>query len=368
MPPAGLPKGVELRSSGRFRGRLTFRGQRYYAEFDAPKAAAAWRVRTRSELVAGTYVDPATGAPPSGTPLFREYAAAWVEARPLKPRTRSEYRKMLSEFAAFDAKPLDRISRADVQDWYAALAKPATARKHVYELLRAIMNSAVDDEHIVATPVRIKGAGRPSPKPMPDLPTAEQVKALADAMPTPKYRVMTLIAAWCGLRFGELTELRRGDVILGKGAVPLILRVRRGVTRVDGERVVGGPKSEAGKRDVTIPPHIRGDIADYLETLPHAPDTLLFAGTRNGAQLAPSSLYKPFYRARKAAGVPELRWHDLRHFAGTAAARTGATLAEVQARLGHSTVAAAMRYQHAAKGRDAVIADALSAEARRDDA
>jgi integrase len=76
--------------------------------------------------------------------------------------------------------------------------------------------------------------------------------------------------------------------------------------------------------------------------------------------MAPASLYKPWYRARENVGLPDLRWHDLRHFAGTTAAQTGATLAEVQGRLGHRTVQAVMRYQHAASGRDAEIADAMS--------
>ena len=76
--------------------------------------------------------------------------------------------------------------------------------------------------------------------------------------------------------------------------------------------------------------------------------------------MAPSALYKPFYRAREAVGLPSLRWHDLRHFSATTAAQTGATLAELQARLGHSTTQAAMRYQHAASNRDAEIAEAMS--------
>lgn len=64
--------------------------------------------------------------------------------------------------------------------------------------------------------------------------------------------------------------------------------------------------------------------------------------------------------ARKAAGRPDLRPHDLRHTGVVLAAQTGATLAELMARLGHSTPAAAMRYQHAAADRDRLIADALS--------
>ena len=60
------------------------------------------------------------------------------------------------------------------------------------------------------------------------------------------------------------------------------------------------------------------------------------------------------------------RFHDLRHTGAVLAASTGATLAELMARLGHSTAGAALRYQHAAKNRDKVIAEALSNLAMRD--
>ena len=71
-----------------------------------------------------------------------------------------------------------------------------------------------------------------------------------------------------------------------------------------------------------------------------------------------------FYPAREAAGRPDLRFHDLRHTGAILAAATGATLAELMARLGHSTPGAAMRYQHAAADRDKVIAPALSGSRR----
>jgi integrase len=77
--------------------------------------------------------------------------------------------------------------------------------------------------------------------------------------------------------------------------------------------------------------------------------------------MSPNSLYWHYYPARQAAGRPDLRFHDLRHTGAVLAASTGATLAELMARLGHSTPSAAMKYQHAAADRDRVIADALSA-------
>ena len=67
-------------------------------------------------------------------------------------------------------------------------------------------------------------------------------------------------------------------------------------------------------------------------------------------------------RARSVAGRPDLRVHDLRHTGAVLAAQSGATLAWLMARIGHSTPQAALRYQHAARGRDAEIAARMSKE------
>jgi integrase len=65
-------------------------------------------------------------------------------------------------------------------------------------------------------------------------------------------------------------------------------------------------------------------------------------------------------KARKVAGREDLRFHDLRHTGAVMAAQSGATLAELMARLGHTTPAMAIRYQHASLDRDAEIARRLS--------
>ncbi len=133
---------------------------------------------------------------------------------------------------------------------------------------------------------------------------------------------------------------------------------------------IGPPKSEAGIRDVTIPPHVLPAIEAHLasEYVGAAKDSLLFPPQRGGetdvdgnpVRLQPSTLYRHYYKARSAAKRPDLRFHDLRHTGATLYAQTGATLAELMDRVGHSTPAAAMRYQHAAQGRDAKLAAAMS--------
>jgi integrase len=160
------------------------------------------------------------------------------------------------------------------------------------------------------------------------------------------------------MRLGETLELRRRDVDLDAG----IIRIRRAVVRVGGQLTVDTPKSTAGVRDVAIPPHLIERFREHLvRHTADGADGLLFSSSADPSRyLQAKALYVDFHRVREEIGRPDLRWHDLRHSGAVLAASTGATLAELMARLGHSTPQAAMRYQHAAQGRDIEVAAALS--------
>lgn len=106
-------------------------------------------------------------------------------------------------------------------------------------------------------------------------------------------------------------------------------------------------------------PLLRAHIERYAVP---GPDGLVFPNTE-GNHMHHGSMYKVFKRARKAIGRPDLRFHDLRHTGATMAAQAGATMRELMDRLGHSTLQAALIYQHAAADRQAEIANRLSAMA-----
>jgi integrase len=293
-------------------------------------------------------------------PTLKPYAEAWLAARDLKPRTRADYGKLLEAriLPEFGSVRLDRITPAAVRTWHAGMRETPTLAARAYGLLRTILGTAVDDELLDRNPCRIRGGGNASRATSTLVLEVSEVEALTEAMP-PRYRAMVALAAWCGLRFGELTELRRSDLDPDASRV----HVRRAVTRVDGEFVVGEPKSAAGVRTVAVPAHIRPLVLDHLRRhTGRAPGALLFPAA-HGGHMAPSALYKPFYRARTVIGREDLRFHDLRHTGAVLATLAGASLVEVQSRLGHSTVGAAMRYQHVVNGRDEAIADALAAMA-----
>ncbi len=357
------------RGWGTIRQRSSGRWQAYYvgpdlakhyapSTFDARADGEAWLAAERHLVQTGQWEPPSTrGA--RGTVLdLSTYASGWLEERKLKPRTREHYGSLLREYVlpTLGAVALEDITAARVRAWYAVTAtgKPTT-RTHAYGLLRTILGTAQADGLIDANPCTIRGAGTAQRARKIQPATVAELQTIAENLPE-RYRSLLMVTAWCALRFGEATELRCKDVDLDGG----VLRVRRAVARAGGQVIVGSPKSSAGVRDVAIPPHLLPMLREVVAPLSGDPDALLWPAADGSGHLAPATLYRVFYPAREAAGRPDLRWHDLRHTGAVLAAQTGATLAELMGRLGHSTPQAAMVYQHAARGRDAQIAAALS--------
>jgi len=362
MPRPGTFGSVEKERSGRYRARYYGPdGRRYKAPtlFLTKRDARKWLALQHADIIRKVWEPPAAATPsPRRKLTLATYAEQWLTHRDLKDRTREHYRRLLDAqiLPGLGSLPLASITADDVRRWHTALGTSTpTLRAHAYGLLRTIMGTAASDGKITANPCVIRGAGaarrvhkiRPA--------TLPELAALTAAMPE-QYQAMILLASWCALRFGELTELRRKDIHLDTG----VIHVERGVVRAGGGFNVTTPKSDAGVRDVHVPPHLLPALRDHLDRhVEPGRDALLFPAA-HGGHLAPATLYRQFYKAREAAGRTDLRFHDLRHSGAVLAAATGATLAELMARLGHSTPAAAMRYQHAAQGRDKRIAELLS--------
>jgi len=334
--------------------------------FQAKQHADQWLAMRQAEIVEQSWKPP---APPGEvvTPSLADYSAGWLLTRrtrsgePLKPRTVDLYESLLDRqiLPALGAKQVAHITADDVDAWYATLLPYApTRRAHSYALLSSIMRSASSGRHtlIAETPCQIEHAThvprRFEPKPA----TPEQIAVIVENMPD-KYRALILLAAWCGLRWGEVSELRRTDVDLKA----MTVRVERAVVWRKGQTTVGTPKSRAGVRTVALPPNLRPALQRHLaiHAMPGA-DGLLFPNASRTGHLHVNTMSKTYHRARRVAGRPDLRVHDLRHSAATMAAQAGATLAELMARMGHSTTKAAMVYQHVAEGRDRIIAERMA--------
>lgn len=355
--------GVDQLPSGRYRVRIaTPDGRRIsLGTFATKRAAEAAYARTVTDQAEGRW-----RAPVRTSETLAEYSRKWLAARlttrgePLRPRVRDLYRGQLDRhiLPAIGDTACSKITTRMVRDWVAHMRGPdgpgASTAAKCYRLLRSILATAVEDGLTDANPCSIKGAGV-EPASERQIPTVAQALALAETI-DPRLRSAVHLAAFVGLRKGELLGLRRGDLDFEEGLVRI---ERQRQLDQQGNELVGPPKSEAGRRVVTIPgaliEHLSTHVASYAE---RGVDGYVFTGQKGGP-LSPVALQTAWDRARRQLGLELLHFHDLRHLAGTLAASTGASTKELMHRLGHAAPQAALRYQHATRERDALIALAL---------
>jgi integrase len=228
-----------------------------------------------------------------------------------------------------------------------------------YRLLRAVMNTAVEDELIRRNPCRIAGASREK-SPERTVVGIEDVYRLAGLIRPKRWRALVLLAAFRGLRWGELAGLRRYRLDLDAGTE----RVDVSVIDIEGHLSEGPPKWDS-RRTVTLPAPIVDELRAHQAKYSEAGRTgRVFVGAQGGT-LRRSNFQAAWRKATKAAEMPLLHFHDLRHVGNTLASNTGANLRELMARMGHASPQAALIYQHATAERNRAIADALGAMIER---
>jgi integrase len=176
-----------------------------------------------------------------------------------------------------------------------------------------------------------------------------------------RYRALVLLTVFGSPRWGELAALRRSDINFQERTV----RISRQLSEQRGGGFTfGPPKSEASHRTVAIPAVITPDLASHIVTFAASGDDGLVFTSSEGKPLRRSNYCRrAWHPALRAAGLPPIHFHDLRHTGNQFAADEGANLRELMDRRGHSTTCAAMAYLHGSDERQQAIADALSSRA-----
>ncbi|MFF0091521.1 tyrosine-type recombinase/integrase [Streptomyces canus] len=354
---------VRKLASGRWQARyLGPDGQRHKAPetFETKSDAQDWLNLVRADIERDVWRDPDAGAV-----NFEKYALRWMEERGLAPTTVDRYGGLLRLhiLPTFGAKELDEITPPSVRTWRAERLKAtgATTVAKSYRLLKAILQTAVDDDLLRSNPCRIKGAGKEEADERPTA-TIEQVFALADAM-GPRWRLMVLLGAFASLRPEELAELRRNSVDLDECS----LRVSQASPELtNGRRVTGDPKTRAGKRTVYLPDFMLPELRRHLQWFAEKErDGLVFIGEK-GAPFRRSTFGRKWRRVRTKVGMPgNFRFYDLRHTGNTLAADTGAKLKDLMVRAGQSSERAQLIYQHSTAKHQRKLAQGIDAEVRQ---
>jgi integrase len=336
---------------------------RHYAPmtYTARVDAEHWLIDERRSMELKRWVAPAQRRAEAKikSESVADYTERWIAERKLRPRTREGYESKLRLHIAAKAlgrTPIAALTPQVVRSWYSGLGDVHRTRNaHAYAMLHAVCATAVGDGLLKANPCQITGTMTTPTKRQSVVPTIPQLAALAAGVPE-RFTALILLKAWCGLRWGEVTELRRKDI---DGDAEVVY-VSRGVTHRKRKCHIDSTKQKKA-HVVVIPPHIRADLKRHLDVnVAKDGEALLFPPTRDGCHLNDRVFRDYLDPALVKAGIKDgMRVHDLKHFAGTQTARV-ASLAETMSRMGHSTVKASLVYQQVVSGRDAEVAAALS--------
>lgn len=270
-------------------------------------------------IARGEWIDPADGERTFAA-VADEWRETWVD---LEPKTRQGYESILGQLTERFCRAHIAALQADVIQGYInelAETKATNTVRRYFTVLGAVMRVAVERRYLATNPtlaVRLPKRRRGEREREHLFLTPAEVAALAEAI-APHFRVLVYVAAYTGLRAGELGGLRRRNVDLLRGT----LRVEEALKEISGKLEWGAPKSEASRRTVSLPDPIRELMSDHLGCVSpggNGPDDLVFT-TPTGKPMRHNLFYKRVFKPAVERALPadkhRLRFHDLRHTGG----------------------------------------------------
>jgi integrase len=326
---------VAKRLDGRWRARYRdAAGKEHARHFDRKVDAQRWLDQVTAAVVRGDYVDPA-----AGRVSVQRYAGQWQAVQVSSAGTRRivDNALRLHLLPSLGQHPIAGVRPTMVQGFVRELEEKglsAGSVRNIYGVTAQVFAAAVDDRVIPSSPCRRiklpKGDGAEL-----EIPTVEQVAAVADAMGE-RWRAVVVLLAGSGLRIGEARGLLVDDVDF----------LRRTV-RVDKQRDQAGAlapvKSKTSRRVVPVGQVVVDELAGHLARYPSAGP--LFAD-EFGDPLPYWRWKKLLARATKEAGV-DVTAHGFRHFTASALIAGGASVKQVQMMLGHASAVITLRtYAH----------------------
>ncbi len=338
------------------------RRQKWVSGFRNKTAAERARVMLVASLLDGQYVD----APEATTGEYLyEWLRDYVDLN-LRPKTQQEYRKIIDKQIVpwIGDVPLRDLRPQHIQQMYTALLErklSARSVRYAASVLRKALQMALKQQMLIRNPADACTL----PKQVPyvyEILEPEDIRNMRDAM-EPPFDVPAVVAAWCGLRRGEILGLKWED-FNEDGAT---LTVRRSLQRLTGKGLHLNPtKTAAGVRTIAIPSSVIGTLVHHraaqaitaIELGPlYESQDLMFARS-DGRPLDPDAFTHAVKRAFVAIGKPRARLHDTRHSHSTHLLRQGVSPRQVSDRLGHSDASLVLRvYAHSTNDEDRKAAE-----------
>lgn len=341
---------IKRRPNGQWRARYRdVAGKEYARHFARKVDAQTWLDQATASIVRGDWVDPK-----AGKVSLRAYATAWEAVQVSSDGTRRivDNALRLHILPALGDQPMSAITPTMVRSFVKQLEAKGLSPgsiKAIYHVATQVFVAAVDDRVIALTPCRkIRLPKDEQNEVVP--PTVEQVQSLADAIGD-RWRPFVVTLAGSGLRIGELLGLGVTDVDF----------LRREI-RVERQRDQAGRiqpvKSKTSRRTVPVGQVVIDTLAAHLAAYPH--DGALMID-----EIGEPLRYRRWRSLMEAAAAEigvDVTSHDLRHFYASALIAGGASVKQVQHRLGHATAVITLNtYAHLWPGDDDRTRDVIDA-------
>jgi integrase len=296
----------------------------------------------------------------------------WEAAGTITGRTADRYRQLVNNQIVphLGAKPLQQLTRLDIETWHNALRSDGLAARtigHAHRVLGKALSDAEGDGLVVRNVCRLRRPPKVAEKEMiivRDVPGFVAILRATDS----RMFVPAMIALCTGLRLAEVLALRWNRIDLDRKTV--LVREALESTKAHGVKFKR-PKSKAGRRDLTLPDILVGVLREYrarqaelharLDAGAVPDDALLFAGL-DGRPLNPGNASSDWGELAERIGMPEVTFHALRHTHASQLIAGGVDVVTVSKRLGHAKPSVTLAiYAHMFTTDDSKAAAAVNA-------
>lgn len=170
--------------------------------------------------------------------------------------------------------------------------------------------------------------------------------------------ILFITAVGTGLRQGELLGLTWADIDFDKGTLP----VKRTLAEIKGQFIVKEPKSKRSKRTVSLPPFVTDALREHRAKMLAEGNIAgpVFCAKGGGYRRKSNMIRQAWKPMLKQAGLPAIRFHDLRHTHASLLLAAGESIKAVSQRLGHGTIDITLKtYYHLLPDADSSLSDRL---------
>ena len=336
---------IAYTTAGGKRYRVVFRRpdniQTQKRGFATKRAAELFLAGVEVDKSRGSYIDPS-----KSRVVLGDWIDDWMRTRSdWKPTSRERVKGIVELHVRpkLGAYPLGALDHGTVQEWAGSLSttlSPASVRR-VVSVLSGSLQLAVDDGRLPANPARNLKLPKSQKKTRRYL-SHDQVRDLAQAVDAQGngrfggahngYGLLTLVLAYCGLRWGELSGLRVGDIDFVRGR----LEVQHTVVEIDGGVQVESFPKNYEARSIPVPRSLLDQLNSKVHDKAHSDP--VFPGSRNSGWLRGRAFRRGWFDpAAESIDQKGLTLHELRHTSASLAISSGANVKAVQRMLGHAS-------------------------------